>query len=187
MPNITVGGKTDEGENVRRTLLLAALAMAALLVFAPAALAQRSNAETPRIENPRNCDEFGGSQARAQQFLENVTPQDEFNLDADNDGIACEELGGGSTATASASASASASVSADPCPDPNFPRETPDGCQASDLPDVSSSTTASPTASASASASSLPETGGPVSVMALASMALLVGSGILAFGVMRRS
>lgn len=24
----------------------------------------------------------------------------------------------------------------DPCPDPDFPRETPDGCQASDLPDV---------------------------------------------------
>ncbi|HEV2743608.1 MAG TPA: hypothetical protein VGV91_10655 [Rubrobacter sp.] len=30
----------------------------------------------------------------------------------------------------------SASASADPCPDPDFPRETPDGCQASDLPDV---------------------------------------------------
>jgi hypothetical protein len=31
---------------------------------------------------------------------------------------------------------ASAAVAQDPCPDPNFPRETPDGCQASDLPDV---------------------------------------------------
>ena len=28
------------------------------------------------------------------------------------------------------------SASADPCPDPDFPRETSDGCQASDLPDV---------------------------------------------------
>jgi Domain of unknown function (DUF4352)/Excalibur calcium-binding domain len=36
----------------------------------------------------------------------------------------------------------------DPCPDPDFPRETPDGCQASDLPDVSSpSSSASPSAS----------------------------------------
>ena len=52
----------------------------------------QSNAETPIIENPRNCDEFGGSQAAAQQFLENVTPGDEFNLDADDDGIACEGL-----------------------------------------------------------------------------------------------
>jgi hypothetical protein len=32
----------------------------------------------------------------------------------------------------------------------------------------------------------LPETGGPVSVMALASLALLVGSGIIAFGIVRR-
>lgn len=92
---------------MRRLLLLAALCMMALAVFAPAALAQRSNAETQRIENPRNCDEFGGSQAAAQDFLENVTPQDEFNLDADDDGIACEELGGGSTASPTASASAS--------------------------------------------------------------------------------
>ncbi len=42
------------------------------------------------------------------------------------------------------------SASADPCPDPDFPRETPDGCQASDLPDVG---TGSASASASASAS----------------------------------
>ena len=50
-----------------------------------------------------------------------------------------------SQATASASASASASApsereddASERCPDPDFPRETPDGCQASDLPDVSS-------------------------------------------------
>lgn len=52
----------------------------------------RSNAETPLIERPRNCDEFYGSQASAQEFFENVTPDDEFNLDPDNDGIACEGL-----------------------------------------------------------------------------------------------
>jgi hypothetical protein len=83
------------------------------------------------------------------------------------------------------------------CTDPDFPRETPDGCQASDLPDVEfgpdASPTASPTASATASASAsasveaLPETGGPVSVLALGSLALLVGSGIMAFGIMRRN
>jgi hypothetical protein len=92
-----------------------------------------------------------------------------------------------------------ASPSADPCPDPNFPRETPDGCQASDLPDVSfgadasptasstASPTASSTASASAAASSLPETGGPVSVMALVPLALLLGTGLLALRLVRRS
>jgi len=147
------------------------------------------------------------------------------------------------------------SASADPCPDPDFPRETPDGCQASDLPDVefgnsasssasassaalegipqdcdnfasqfaaqqfydfnatpeqqaafdpdgngfacdggeiefggddaSASTSAS--ASASASVSVLPETGGPVSVMALVPLVLLVGTGILALRIVRRS
>jgi hypothetical protein len=28
------------------------------------------------------------------------------------------------------------SASRDPCLDPNYPRQTPDGCQASELPDV---------------------------------------------------
>ena len=143
------------------------------------------------------------------------------------------------------------SASADPCPDPDFPRETPDGCRASDLPDVefgnsaSSSASASPaalegipqdcdnfasqfaaqqfydfnatpeqqaafdpdgngfacdggeiefggddssaSASASASVSVLPETGGPVSVMALVPLVLLVGTGILALRIVRRS
>ena len=143
------------------------------------------------------------------------------------------------------------SASADPCPDPDFARETPDGCQASDLPDVefgnsaSSSASASPaalegipqdcdnfasqfaaqqfydfnatpeqqaafdpdgngfacdggeiefggddssaSASASASVSVLPETGGPVSVMALVPLVLLVGTGILALRIVRRS
>jgi hypothetical protein len=157
------------------------------------------------------------------------------------------------------------SASADPCPDPDFPRATPDGCQASDLPDVEAgddsmaspaaspgasasaspltegigpagpidtvplnpdgtcpegyvtvnapfcaqespntpgrifgygegdvaSVSASPTASASASASAsvsvLPETGGSVSVMVLVPLVLLVGTGILAFGLVRRN
>jgi hypothetical protein len=45
----------------------------------------------------------------------------------------------------------------------------------------------SATASASASASALPVTGGPVSLIALAPLALLVGSSILVFRVIRRS
>ena len=52
----------------------------------------RSSAETPLIESPRNCDEFYGSQASAQEFFENVTPDDRFSLDPDNDGVACEGL-----------------------------------------------------------------------------------------------
>lgn len=94
------------------------------------------------------------------------------------------------------------SAQIDPCPDPDFPRATPDGCQDSDLPDVegfgsavaaspsaTASASTSPTASASSSASaseaasasapaSLPVTGG-ASLFALGSGALLVGGGLL--------
>ena len=45
----------------------------------------------------------------------------------------------------------------------------------------------SASASASASVSVLPETGGPVSVMALVPLVLLVGTGILALRIVRRS
>ena len=55
---------------------------------------------------------------------------------------------------------ATASPSADPCPDPDFPRETPDGCQASDLPDVSFGPDASPTATAPPGARSSNPTAG---------------------------
>jgi hypothetical protein len=55
---------------------------------------------------------------------------------------------------------------------------------------ASATATATASASASSSASALAETGGAYSLMslaALASMILLMGSGVLAFGVVRRS
>ncbi|MEJ7820027.1 MAG: hypothetical protein WKF44_06960 [Rubrobacteraceae bacterium] len=53
---------------------------------------------------------------------------------------------------------------------------------------ASASASASPSASAntSSSASALPETGGPASAFALVPLALLVGTGLLALGVVRR-
>jgi hypothetical protein len=61
---------------------------------------------------------------------------------------------------------ASVALAQDPCPDPNYPRQTPDGCQASDLPDVvvptpitgptTASATSSPTASSEATACGAP-------------------------------
>ncbi len=55
-------------------------------------------------------------------------------------------------------------------------------------PEASASATVSATATASASgsASALAETGGAFSLTPLAPLALLVGAGLLAFGVMRR-
>lgn len=168
---------------MRRLLLLAASCMAAALVFAPAAMAQVDY----------DCSDFA-TQEEAQAFYSG-------DLDADGDGQACDSLpsGGGSTASPDSSASPDASV--DPCPDPEFPRETPDGCQASDLPDVEVGS-ATPTAtaeaatataeadddgSASASASALPETGGAVSPAALSLVAalLLIGSGVMSASLIR--
>ncbi len=165
---------------MRKVLLLASLCMALALVLSAPAMAQSAEG------NP--CGGFEpGSPEAAQCYAD----------------LGVEPPGGDVGLATSVPPSESASPSADPCPDPNFPRETPDGCQASDLPDVSfgddvsptASPTASPTvsptasatASASASVSALPETGGPVSVLALGSLALLVGSGIMAFGLIRRS
>lgn len=105
----------------------------------------------------------------------------------------------------------------DPCPDPDYPRETPDGCQASNLPDVEfgpkasptptstatpaptapPTSTASPTASATASAASaatsqyagpsLPDTGGVAPQLALVSLAILLVGGLLSASIVRRS
>ena len=142
-------------------LLLASLCMVLALVLSAPAMAQSASASPPAGEgNP--C--FGLEGAEAEECY--------------------AEFGIGPSASAPPVAL---------CTDPDFPRETPDGCQASDLPDVEFGPDASPTASATASASAsasveaLPETGGPVSVLALGSLALLVGSGIMAFGIMRRN
>jgi hypothetical protein len=148
---------------LRKVLLLAALAMVAALVFAPAALAQDPSTY--------NCDDFA-TQAEAQEFL---LPGDPYILDADDDGTACDELppGGGGDSTATPSASPIASTTGGPLtPLPS------DGGS----PSPSASATATPTASV------LPETGGPASAaFGIVSLALLVGTGIMALGLVRRS
>ena len=118
----------------------------------------------------------------------------------------------GALVFAPAAMAQSASASADPCPDPDFPRQTPDGCQASDLPDVIGGGTpvstaradedsvsataeaddedsATATASASAEVEELPETGGAASpaLLTVLPALLLVGSGVLAVRVVRRT
>ncbi len=83
-----------------------------------------ANPTTPAYaqEDQYDCASFG-SQESAQAELER-DPTDPSNLDADNDGIACEEydygVGGGGTATASPTATATAgpTATASPTPDP---------------------------------------------------------------------
>jgi hypothetical protein len=92
-----------------------------------------------------------GASEADQEAVEHII--DSFDVD-------CGSLPPAAPLESSASASASAASDTpgetspqtappdDPCPDPDFPRETPDGCQASDLPDVSSpSSSVSPSAS----------------------------------------
>lgn len=69
-------------------MLFSRVAGAAILV----AGATLSIAGVANAQGDRNCSDFS-SQAEAQQFFEN-TQGDPHGLDADNDGIACEELPG---------------------------------------------------------------------------------------------
>jgi hypothetical protein len=94
------------------------------------------------------------------------------------------------------------SASGGPCLDSSYPRQTPDGCQASELPDVRTAPSVripqdkgivrppeqAPTLSSSASSATqyhyatpgiLPATGGP-SLIALGAGVLFVGAGLLA-------
>lgn len=69
---------------MRRLTLVAVLSLVALLVYAPAALAQNPSAY--------NCDTFDIQRA-AQVFFDTNNPsQDPYLLDADGDGAACEGL-----------------------------------------------------------------------------------------------
>jgi Excalibur calcium-binding domain len=67
---------------MRRIMLLLAAAIVVVLTAAPAAFAQA---------NDQDCKDFP-SQASAQAHLE-ADPSDPDNLDADDDGLACENFG----------------------------------------------------------------------------------------------
>lgn len=108
---------------------------------------------------------------------------------------------------------AAAVAQEDPCPDPNFPRFTPDGCQASPLPDVvipggpapaepnvGGSVTGgqyetpeappaipeTPQAPETPEAQPLPHTGGASLALLLPAAGLLLGAGLLGLRVARR-
>ncbi len=105
----------------------------------------------------RDCDDFSSTE-RATAALR---PGDPERLDADDDGIACEDDASGAAATP-------ASPTASPSPSPT--------------PSPSATATSSPTASASASAAPLPDTGGIAPVLPAAAL-LILGCGI--FGSVR--
>lgn len=71
---------------MRKLSLLSLMSMLLMLMLSPAAVAQ----------DDLNCDDFA-TQAEAQATLD-ADPSDPNNLDADDDGIACEDTFGGGTA-----------------------------------------------------------------------------------------
>lgn len=70
---------------MRRTLYLAMVSIAAVLVFAPAALAQSGDLY---------CTHFATQEAPQAILDAHPSGLDMYGLDADGDGVACEDLGG---------------------------------------------------------------------------------------------
>src|SRR5215218_4495275 len=73
-----------------------------------------AQAQSPAEGDLYDCEDFATSAEAQAQLL----PGDPYGLDADNDGTACDDLGGGGSASATVSTSASASASASPGPGP---------------------------------------------------------------------
>ncbi len=160
---------------MRRLLLLVALSMVGVLIFAPAALAQ----------DEFDCDDFD-TQEDAQAAYEEDT-SDPSGLDgpigegfSGEEGVACEELPSAGTGTdvsvepaAETSVEPSASASAEP------------GDEVETTPSASASSSATASASATAEAD-LPETGGISPALTLVPLALLLGAGLLSVRTIRR-
>ena len=151
---------------MRKVLLLAALVMAATFVFAPIAVAQ----------DDLNCGDL--SEAEEQSVFA-ADPSDPNNLDADDDGIPCED---DTTDNGSYVPPADDDDSSRPADGPDDAQYGPDDVQyGPDGPDDVIDETV-PTITV------LPETGGASAAIVVLPLALLlVGGGLLAFRVVRRS
>ena len=134
---------------MRRLVFLATLSMMAMLVFAPAAMAQT---------DLYDCPDFT-TQEEAQQFL---LAGDPYGLDADNDGMACDDLPSGGTGMGDVSQPQS--------------QYTPTTAVEAVDEETPSTTTTTP----------LPDTGGP-SLLLPAAGVLVLGVGLVAASFARRS
>jgi hypothetical protein len=162
---------------MRRTLMVVLVVALATLVFVPAAFAQDDN---PSADDLRG-DDREGDRGGEQGFDDNPSRDD---LGADDNGGGRgfddnpigDDLMASPTASASASTTASATASA-----------TPTAATVGDDDATATATTEAGDDDATASVGGgLPRTGG-VSLLAVAAGVLLVGSGIMAAMLMRRS
>ncbi len=186
---------TDDGRKfVKKLLYIATLGLVASMMLAPAALAQIDY----------DCADFA-TQEEAQQFL---LAGDPYGLDADNDGMACDNLAMGGTgmtqqpttptqgdldcADFASQAEAQATFNADPS-DPNGLDADGDGIACEEntpttptATQYTAPTTTAPTTTTATTAptmAELPATGG-ISLMLPAGV--LLASGLIGLGVMRR-
>ena len=136
---------------MRRLIVLATLSMMAILVFAPAVMAQTDYDCTPGVDFD--------TQEEAQQFL---LAGDPYGLDADNDGMACDDLPSGATGMGDASQPTTQYA----------PTTAPEAVDEA----TPSTTTTTP----------LPDTGGP-SLLLPAAGVLVLGVGLVAASFARRS
>jgi hypothetical protein len=160
-----VEGKAKGGGTVRKVLLLAALAMVATLVLSAPVIAQ----------DEWDCPDLSEAE---EQAVFNADRSDPNGLDENDNGVPCEE---DTTDNGSYEAPTDDST---PTPEPTTVEPTtvePTTTTPTAGADDAQYKTASPTITA------LPETGGSVSVAAaMIPLALLVGGGLLAFGIVRR-
>ena len=147
---------------MRKLGFLAVTSMLGTLVLAPAALAQ-----------DYNCSDF--------DTLEEAQAYYSPDLDYDGDGLACDSLPSGHStipSTAHATATATSPIPLAQC--------SAEWCIATAEADDDETATATTTVDSTASATALPDTGGSPLALGLAPLALLVGGGIVALGLVRR-
>jgi hypothetical protein len=142
------------GGTLRKLSFLTLLCMLGTLIFAPAALAQ----------DEFNCDDFA-TQEEAQAVYDQ-DPSDPHGLDADDDGIACEELPSGATVDDATTAPVEPLTAGPTATAPADAQYAPD--------DATGGTAA------------LPETGGLVGALSLAALGLLVAGGLISARIIRR-
>ena len=145
---------------MKRLLYLAMVAMVAMLVLAPAAMAQQD----------LDCSDFATQEEAQAEY--NTDPSDPNGLDADNDGIACETLQG------------SPSMAEDETPAPEQDTDVTDQYATPEAGATADQYVAAPVEEEDTVGTALPDTGGPALLIPAA--VLLLGSGLLGMRILRR-
>lgn len=165
---------------MRKLSLLVALAMLTMLALAPAAFAQAD----------RDCMDFA-SQAEAQNYFDanGGSPSNNFdNLDANNNGMACEDYdyGGGTTQPPTTTVGTTVAL---PMETTTVTAPTVTTAPTATAVTTPAATTTTGAPAATSTSGALPDTGGPTGgpVLLLPAAALLLGAGLVVLRLSRRN